>query len=222
MKHTKTFLITIFVFILLLNACTLDQEREIKQTSEPTSIQTPIDQDGINLNNLRATATPTSLPCPPPEAELSPSNNYIGLLINDDFEDLQFFDNLMIEDSERPNFWRYGVTHGFDGTNNYLLLKEFVCSKENGVPVFRVIDEIKITTLKEDEFIFAAACNHSTLENHIVAIGYYEQTSDGWRIQVTQGWIVDLQNSAFVALPSDELSNIKCIEDCPTCNQGYK
>ena len=105
----------------------------------------------------------------------------------------------------------------FDGQNHSFLLEKGLCTGSDGNIYSKVIDEIKISPLKNDDFVFAAMCGHSEFDNHIVATGIFH---DDWSITATRAWKVE--NEIFIKLSQQKVGELECFDEHPDWHAGYK
>jgi hypothetical protein len=153
---------------------------------------------------LVSTPTLSKHPCPPEQPpKITLGENYIGLQVPPNLDGLEYYDSLSIGP-------KLGASHVFDGQNHFFLLSELICIDSDGHAHNKVIDEIKIPPLQDDEFVFVGMCKHAEFDNHIIAIGVFH---DDWSITATRAWKVE--NEIFDKLTQQQVDGLECFDEHP-------
>ena len=106
---------------------------------------------------------------------------------------------------------KYGLVAIFFKNNYTIWLEELICRDKSGAIFLKVIDEVKIPPLAENEIVRFFCSYQATItpDATFVAIGHFVDQQNS-KIVATRGWQVDFDNQRFVELSTKQVQNLTC------------
>jgi len=200
MKQKILVQIAVIIFLSVILGCAQSQT---ENASDPTNYPT-MSAPGVAEKPLKR--------CPPEQTQNFPINgSYIGLIHSSTPEYLQAGSSVMISID-------LGISHVSSEKNNFIWLEELLCHDSDGHAYWKVVDEIVLPQLDENEIVSMATCaykeNGEIVDTYvgIVVVGYFIENNS--YIQATQAWASNIERKLFEKILAE---NVSCFNDCVEC-----